>query len=47
MLTQLVNAFLLSTAVATLAFWRGLLSGSGLLGALVVGTVIYGLDSWQ
>ena len=47
MLTQLVNAFLLSTAVAMLAFWRGSLAGSGLLGALVVGTIIFGLGGWQ
>jgi uncharacterized protein (TIGR00297 family) len=47
MLTQLVNAFLLSTAVTALAFWRGSLSGSGVLSALVVGTIIYGLGGWQ
>ena len=47
MLTQLLNAFLLSTAVTMLAFWRGSLSESGVLAALVVGTVTYGLGGWQ
>lgn len=47
MLTQLVNAFLLSTAVAMVAFWRRSLSGSGVLAALLVGTVIYGGGGWQ
>lgn len=47
MLTQLVNAFLLSTAVTMLAFWRGSLSGSGVLAALFVGTIICGLGGWQ
>jgi uncharacterized protein (TIGR00297 family) len=47
MWTQLVNAFLLSVAVATLAFWRGSLSGMGALGAIVVGTLTFGLGGWQ
>ena len=47
MWSQLLNAFLLSTAVAMLAFWRGSLAGSGVLAALVVGTLIYGLGGWQ
>ena len=47
MLTQLVNAFLVSTAVTMLALWRETLSGSGVLAALFVGTIIYGLGGWQ
>jgi uncharacterized protein (TIGR00297 family) len=47
MLAHLLNAFLLSTVVTMLAFWRGSLSGSGVLAALGVGTIIYGLGGWQ
>jgi uncharacterized protein (TIGR00297 family) len=46
MINQLVLAFLLSGLVAALAYWRGSLAPSGAVGALVVGTIIYGLGGW-
>ena len=39
-------AFLLSAAVSALAYWRGSLSRSGVLGALLVGTLTFGLGGW-
>ena len=47
MLAELLNAFLLCTVVTMLAFWRGSLSESGVLAALAVGTITYGLGGWQ
>ncbi len=47
MLSQLLNAFLISIAIAIVAFWRNSLNGSGTLGAIVVGTIIFGLGGWQ
>ncbi|MBK7219451.1 MAG: DUF92 domain-containing protein [Candidatus Promineofilum sp.] len=36
----------LSILIAALAYWRGSLSRSGALGALLVGTLIFGLGGW-
>jgi uncharacterized protein (TIGR00297 family) len=47
MAQQLVTAFILSLLIAALAYWRGSLSGSGAAGALVVGTLTFGLGGWQ
>jgi len=46
MVNQLVLAFLLSGLIAALAYWRGSLAPSGAIGALLVGTVIYGFGGW-
>ena len=46
MIQQLIPAFFLSSAVASLAFWRGSLSKSGVAGALLVGTLTFGLGGW-
>ncbi|GJM41823.1 MAG: hypothetical protein DHS20C20_21050 [Ardenticatenaceae bacterium] len=46
MINQLVLAFLLSGLVAALAYWRGSLAPSGAVGAVLVGTIIYGLGGW-
>ena len=46
MIQQLIPAFFLSSAVASLAFWRGSLSKSGVVGALLVGTLTFGLGGW-
>ncbi|PID87063.1 MAG: hypothetical protein CSA11_04065 [Chloroflexi bacterium] len=46
MINQLIPAFFLSSSVASLAFWRGSLSKSGVAGALLVGTLIFGLGGW-
>ncbi|WP_420640898.1 DUF92 domain-containing protein [Candidatus Leptofilum sp.] len=46
MIDQLVLAFFLSGLVAALAYWRGSLAPSGVAGALLVGTIIYGLGGW-
>lgn len=46
MLVNLGIAFLLSTAIASLALWRNSLSRSGAAGALVVGTLTFGLGGW-
>jgi uncharacterized protein (TIGR00297 family) len=44
---QLLYAAGLSLIVAALAYWRGSLSRSGALGALVIGTLTFGLGGWQ
>jgi len=36
----------LSLVIAALAYWRGSLSRSGAVGALIVGTLIFGLGGW-
>jgi uncharacterized protein (TIGR00297 family) len=46
MFKQLFPAFVLSSAVAFLAFWRESLSKSGVLGALLVGTLTFGFGGW-
>lgn len=43
---QLGTAFLLSAFIVALAFWRGSLSSTGAIGALLVGTLIFGLGGW-
>ncbi len=47
MTPNLLYAFLLSSLIVALALWRGSLSYSGAVGALVVGTLIFGLGGWQ
>lgn len=47
MVYQLLLALLLSSLVAALAFRRGSLAGSGALGAVLVGTLTFGLGGWQ
>ena len=46
-LTQLLYAFALSALVVALAYWRGSLSISGALGALIIGTLTFGFGGWQ
>lgn len=46
MLLDLVIAFFLALAIVVLFTWRGSLSRSGAAGALVVGTLIFGLGGW-
>ena len=45
-LLSLLLGFGLSVIIAALAYWRGSLSRSGALGALLVGTLIFGLGGW-
>jgi uncharacterized protein (TIGR00297 family) len=44
--TSILVGFLLSVMIAFLAYRRGSLSNSGALGALIVGTLIFGLGGW-
>jgi uncharacterized protein (TIGR00297 family) len=44
--TSLLIGLLLSAVIAALAYWRGSLSRSGAAGALIVGTLIFGLGGW-
>jgi uncharacterized protein (TIGR00297 family) len=46
-MTQLFLGFLAALAIAFLAYRAGSLSRSGAWGALLVGTVIFGLGGWQ
>jgi uncharacterized protein (TIGR00297 family) len=46
-LSQLLVALVLSAAIAALAYWRGSLSTSGELGALLIGTLTFGLGGWE
>lgn len=45
-LTQLGLGLLFSTAVGGLAYWRRSLTASGWLGAVLVGTLIFGFGGW-
>jgi uncharacterized protein (TIGR00297 family) len=45
-LVDLLIAFLLSALIVALALWRGSLTRSGGISALVVGTLIFGLGGW-
>lgn len=47
MLINLTIAFLISVFIVALALWRGSLSRSGAAGALIVGTLTFGLGGWQ
>lgn len=47
MINQLIIAFVLSAVVVALAYWRGSLSQSGAVGALIVGTLTFGLGGWE
>jgi len=44
--TSLLLGFGLSVVIAALAYWRGSLSRSGAAGAVLVGTLIFGLGGW-
>ena len=44
---QLLYAFLLSAIIVALAYWRGSLSESGAIGALLIGTLTFGFGGWQ
>lgn len=46
MVNQIVLAFIFSSLIAALAYWRGSLAVSGALSALLVGTIIYGFGGW-
>ncbi len=46
LLIQLGLGLALSGIIAGLAYWRGSLSGSGVAGAMIVGTMIFGFGGW-
>ncbi len=46
-LAWLLTGLLLSAGVAVLGYWRRALSASGVAGAVVVGTLIFGLGGWE
>lgn len=46
MVENIVTALLISVAITALALWRGSLSRSGAVGALLVGTLTFGLGGW-
>jgi uncharacterized protein (TIGR00297 family) len=46
LLRSTLLGFFLSLLIAFLAYWRGSLSKSGALGAIIVGTLIFGLGGW-
>ncbi len=46
MTQQLIPAFMVSSGIASLAYWRQSLSRSGVVGALLVGTLTFGLGGW-
>ncbi|MCA9953548.1 MAG: DUF92 domain-containing protein [Anaerolineales bacterium] len=47
MVNQIILALIFSGLVAALAYWRGSLAVSGALGALLIGTLIYGFGGWE
>jgi len=44
--SRLILGFALSLAIGGLAYWRRALSPSGMLGAVLIGTVIFGFGGW-
>ena len=44
--SRLIVGFALSIAIGGLAYWRRSLSASGVLGAVLVGTAIFGFGGW-
>jgi uncharacterized protein (TIGR00297 family) len=46
-LTWLLLGLLLSVGMALLGYWRQALSASGAVGAVLVGTLIFGLGGWE
>ena len=44
---ELVGGFVLSLGVGLIGYRRGALQGSGVAGALVTGTLIFGLGGWE
>ena len=46
-LFELIGGLALSLVIAALGYRRGALSGSGVAGALVTGTLIFGLGGWE
>lgn len=46
MFIDLSIAFAFSAAISAVAYWRGSLSPSGVVGALIVGTMTIGLGGW-
>lgn len=43
----MISAFFFSLVISGVAFWRGSLSRSGVVGALIVGTLTFGLGGWN
>jgi len=43
---QFLVGFLLASLIGYLAYWRQSLSASGMLGAILVGTLVFGLGGW-
>ena len=46
-LFELLGGFVLSLAIGAIGYKRGALSGSGVGGALLTGTLIFGLGGWE
>lgn len=46
MMERLIIGLVLSAAIAGLAYWRKALAPSGVVGAMLVGTLIFGLGGW-
>lgn len=46
-LSQLLLGFLLALAIGGVAYWRKSLSRSGVLGAVLIGTTVFGLGGWE
>jgi uncharacterized protein (TIGR00297 family) len=46
-LFELLGGFILSLIIGVIGYRRGALSGSGVVGALITGTLIFGLGGWE
>lgn len=44
--TQIILGLIISTAIGAVAYWRGSLSWSGWLGAIITGTLTFGFGGW-
>lgn len=47
MIEQLILGLVLSSGMGALGYWRRALSASGVGGAILIGTLIFGLGGWQ
>jgi uncharacterized protein (TIGR00297 family) len=46
-LVELAGGFCISLTIGLLGYWRGALKSGGVVGAIVTGTLIFGLGGWE
>ena len=46
-LIELASGFVISLTIGLLGYWRGALKSGGVVGAVITGTLIFGLGGWE